>query len=115
MEQPLDPYLQRTLTQMRRGTLELAVLLAIARQQEAYASDIVTELERANQLIVEGTLYPLLARLREEALVSYRWEESASGPPRKYYQLTDRGKHALSALQTSWHETITSLTQLAAK
>src|SRR5690606_29452909 len=76
---------------MRRGMLEFVILLIISREK-VYASDILKELKSADLLVVEGTLYPLLSRLRTEKLLEYTWEESKSGPPRKYYTLTDLGK-----------------------
>lgn len=92
---------ENTQSQMRKGTLEFMVLLIVARGP-AYASDILAELKTAEMIVVEGTLYPLLSRLRAAELVSYSWEESSAGPPRKYYELTARGKEALKALKETW-------------
>ncbi|HMM10493.1 MAG TPA: PadR family transcriptional regulator [Bacteroidales bacterium] len=89
-------------SQMRRGVLEMCILAIIRRRGEAYASDILDELKLANLLVVEGTLYPLLSRLKNEDMLTYRWEESRSGPPRKYYQITEAGISALGELKTSW-------------
>ncbi len=89
--------------QMRKGVLEYCVL-AILNRGEAYPSDILTELKTARMLVVEGTLYPLLTRLKNDALLEYRWEESKSGPPRKYYSLTESGKQFLSELDSTWKD-----------
>lgn len=93
--------LENTKAQMRKGVLELCIL-ALLEHQDAYASDIIEHLKKAEMIVVEGTLYPLLTRLKNAELLAYRWEESTSGPPRKYYSLTPMGKKALTELQTSW-------------
>ena len=85
---------ENTQTQMRKGILEYCVLLIISRG-EIYASDIIAELKQAKLLVVEGTLYPLLTRLKNNGLLAYNWVESTSGPPRKYYVLTEDGKQIL--------------------
>ena len=92
-----------TQTQMRKGILEYCILHIISRG-ETYASDIITELRNAKLLVVEGTLYPLLTRLKNNGLLSYQWQESTSGPPRKYYQITNTGKDVLSKLDKTWSE-----------
>lgn len=89
---------------MRRGVLEMCILAIIQRRGEAYASDILDELKQARLLVVEGTLYPLLTRLKNEDLLAYRWEESRSGPPRKYYQITQAGLSMLDELRTGWQQ-----------
>ena len=94
---------ENTQTQMRKGILEYCVLLIISRG-EIYASDIIAELKLAKLLVVEGTLYPLLTRLKNNGLLSYNWVESTSGPPRKYYVLTEEGKAILSQLDHTWQE-----------
>ncbi|MNK30314.1 lineage-specific thermal regulator protein [compost metagenome] len=94
---------ENTQTQMRKGILEYCVLLIISRG-EIYASDIIAELKQAKLLVVEGTLYPLLTRLKNNGLLSYNWQESTSGPPRKYYMLTEDGKAILKQLDTTWQE-----------
>ncbi|WP_316813655.1 PadR family transcriptional regulator [Pedobacter heparinus] len=94
---------ENTQTQMRKGILEYCVLLIISRG-EIYASDIITELKQAKLLVVEGTLYPLLTRLKNNGLLSYHWVESTSGPPRKYYVLTEDGKAILKQLDNTWQE-----------
>lgn len=96
---------ENTQTQMRKGILEYCVLLIISRG-EIYASDIITELKQARLLVVEGTLYPLLTRLKNNGLLSYNWVESTSGPPRKYYMLTDDGKQMLTQLDKTWQELV---------
>jgi len=88
---------------MRKGILEYCVLSIISRG-EIYASDIIAELRAAKLLVVEGTLYPLLTRLKNNGLLSYNWVESTSGPPRKYYALTEDGKGILSQLDQTWQE-----------
>ena len=94
--------------QMRKGVLELCILAIIA-QQDAYASDIITKLKEARLIVVEGTLYPLLTRLKNEGLTVYRWEESKSGPPRKYHQITETGEKTLSELKADWQDLIVSV------
>lgn len=89
--------------QMKKGVLELCVL-SILHRAEAYPSDIIQELHQAHILVVEGTLYPLLTRLKNNGLLQYRWEESGSGPPRKYYKLTPEGEQYFAALTTAWTE-----------
>ncbi|ADQ78254.1 transcriptional regulator, PadR family [Paludibacter propionicigenes WB4] len=90
-------------SQMRKGYLEYCILL-ILRKKPAYASDIISELKEAKLIVVEGTLYPLLTRLKNGELLDYRWEESTQGPPRKYYEMTALGAAFLSELETAWEE-----------
>jgi PadR family transcriptional regulator, regulatory protein PadR len=97
--------------QMRKGVLELCILAIIAAQ-DAYASDIITKLKEARLIVVEGTLYPLLTRLKNDGLTVYRWEESRSGPPRKYHQITDAGQRALSDLKDDWQDLIGSVEKI---
>jgi len=87
--------------QMRKGVLELCILRVLGRQ-EAYASDLLNDLRKADMLVVEGTLYPLLTRMKNAGWLDYRWEESKSGPPRKYYRLTDQGQGILMDLNREW-------------
>jgi PadR family transcriptional regulator PadR len=94
---------ENTQTQMRKGVLEYCILSIIAKG-EIYASDIIAELKTAQLLVVEGTLYPLLTRLKNNGLLSYNWVESTSGPPRKYYVLSDEGKKVLEQLDKTWQE-----------
>jgi PadR family transcriptional regulator, regulatory protein PadR len=89
--------------QMKKGVLELCVL-SILRRHEAYPSDIIRELQEARILVVEGTLYPLLTRLKNNGLLQYRWEESESGPPRKYYKLTEEGEKYFASLIEAWND-----------
>jgi len=95
--------IENTKAQMRKGVLEYCIL-SILKDGEAYTSDILETLKDAKMLVVEGTVYPLLTRLKNAGLLSYRWEESTSGPPRKYYDLTETGKLFLNELNTTWSE-----------
>lgn len=88
-------------SQMRKGILEYCIL-SIINRDEAYASDILETLKDAQLVVVEGTVYPLLTRMKNEGLLSYRWQESTEGPPRKYYALTDEGRNLLSQLDEEW-------------
>ena len=88
---------------MRKGYLEYCILL-ILKQKAAYASDIISELKDAKLIVVEGTLYPLLTRLKNSELLDYRWEESTQGPPRKYYEMTEKGIAFLNELEFAWDE-----------
>lgn len=90
-------------SQMRKGMLEYCVLLLL-RQRPAYASDIIHRLKDADLRVVEGTLYPLLSRLKNDGLLSYEWQESTQGPPRKYYALTPEGNEFLEGLDAAWGE-----------
>ncbi|RZK49914.1 MAG: PadR family transcriptional regulator [Pedobacter sp.] len=94
---------ENTQTQMRKGIIEYCVLLIISRG-EIYASDIISELKKAKLLVVEGTLYPLLTRLKNNGLLAYNWVESTSGPPRKYYVITPLGREILTQLDITWGE-----------
>ncbi len=96
-----EELIENTRAQLRKGTLEFCILLIISRA-DVYASDILSALKEANLIVVEGTLYPLLSRLKSNELLSYTWSESQSGPPRKYYRLTERGKEILAQLKESW-------------
>ncbi len=95
--------LENTQAQMRKGILEYCILSILARG-EAYPSEILEALKNEKLLVVEGTLYPLLTRLKNEELLSYRWEESNSGPPRKYYHITASGNAFLNELDKTWTE-----------
>ncbi len=95
--------LENIKSQMRKGMLEFCVLLLL-RGGDAYASGIIERMKAANLIVVEGTLYPLLTRLKNDGLLAYRWEESSSGPPRKYYSLTPLGEQALAQLAANWQE-----------
>ncbi len=100
---------------MRKGVLELCILAIISRSDEVYASDILDRLKEAELIVVEGTLYPLLTRLKNDGLLSYRWEESKSGPPRKYYQITPQGEALFAELTSGWKELIAAVDQLINK
>lgn len=93
---------------MKRGVLELCILSIIA-EKDAYASDILEKLKASKLIVVEGTLYPLLTRLKNDGLTTYRWEESKSGPPRKYFQITEIGYKVLNELEKGWDELVSSV------
>jgi PadR family transcriptional regulator PadR len=94
--------------QMRKGVLEYCILLLLAKE-DAYASSIITRLKEANMIVVEGTLYPLLIRQKNQGLLQYRWEESPQGPPRKYYAITDKGREQLAEMNNAWQEIVTTI------
>jgi len=96
---------ENTKVQMKKGILEYCILSIISKG-EVYASDILNTLKEGKMIIVEGTLYPLLTRLKNSELVSYQWKESTSGPPRKYFQLTESGKHFLKELDQTWTDLV---------
>lgn len=95
--------IENTKAQMKKGILEYCILLLLSKH-DAYASDIIANFKEAKLLVVEGTLYPLLTRLKNAKLLSYHWEESTQGPPRKYYKITEEGKFFLEQLEESWTE-----------
>lgn len=95
--------LDNTKAQMRKGLLELCVL-SILESKELYPSDVITKLKASKMIVVEGTLYPLLNRLLKADLLNYNWQESKTGPPRKYYHITDNGRSALKELKSSWKD-----------
>ena len=96
---------------MRKGVLEYCILCILARK-EAYASAIIEELKAANMIVVEGTLYPLLIREKNQGYLTYRWEESPQGPPRKYYVITEKGKDLLQEMDAAWNEIVTTIETL---
>lgn len=96
---------------MRKGLLEFCILLSIS-EGRVYSSDILDKLKQADLLVVEGTLYPLLSRLRTQGLLDYQWEESRSGPPRKYFELTKAGERTLGELKVTWNELQRSINKL---
>ena len=106
--------LEKTNAQMRKGVLELCVLSVIS-DKEVYTSDILSSLKEAKLLVVEGTLYPLLNRLKNDGVLKYRWEESSSGPPRKYFSLTDQGQEVRNNLKENWKTLSNSINQLVSK
>lgn len=103
-----------TQIQMRKGLLEFCVLHIISRG-EVYTSDLIEELTQAQMIVVEGTLYPLLNRLRSAELVSYRWIESEAGPPRKYYSITEEGEKFLLTLSDTWSSLVNSTSEITSK
>ncbi len=103
--------LENTKAQMRKGILEYCILSVLSRNS-CYASDIIKELKEAEVIVVEGTLYPLLTRQKNAGLLSYRWEESQQGPPRKYYELTEAGHTYLADLDNSWQELVESVNRI---
>ena len=106
--------IENTKAQMRKGVLEFCIL-SILENGDAYTSEILTQLKDAKMLVVEGTIYPLLTRLKNAGLLTYRWEESTSGPPRKYYSLTDKGVEALAELNASWNSLVEAVTKTTQK
>jgi len=98
-------------SQMRKGVLEYCIL-GILSKQDAYASSIIAQLKEVNMIVVEGTLYPLLIRQKNQGLLNYRWEESPQGPPRKYYQITDKGRAALGEMDGAWKEMVVTIDQI---
>src|SRR5690606_4549279 len=95
--------IENTQSQMRKGILEFCIL-SVIRKGEAYPSEIIDQLKKADLIVLEGTLYPLLTRLKNAALLTYRWEESLLGPPRKYFSLTEKGAAFYQELETTWHQ-----------
>lgn len=95
--------IENTQSQMRKGVLEFCIL-SIIQREEAYPSDIIEEMKKAHLNILEGTLYPLLTRLKNADLLAYRWVESSGGPPRKYFSLTEKGAAFYKELEATWRE-----------
>ena len=100
--------------QMRQGILEYCIL-SILSEGDAYASAIINELKESEMIVVEGTLYPLLTRQKNKELLTYRWEESTQGPPRKYYSITDKGRAVLSELDNVWADLVTTIARIRKK
>lgn len=98
-------------SQMRKGVLEYCILSVLDRK-ESYASSLIEELKAANMIVVEGTIYPLLIRLKNQGVLSYRWEESTQGPPRKYYCITDKGRMMLLQMDKEWNEMVKTIETL---
>ena len=105
---------ENTKAQMRKGILEYCILSIISRE-DSYAPKIISELKESQMIVVEGTLYPILTRLKNQGLLTYRWEESPQGPPRKYYALTPEGREALRQLDESWDELIGQISKIRQK
>ena len=97
--------------QMRKGVLELCIL-SILSQGDAYPTEIIEKLKETKLVVVEGTLYPLLTRLKNTGLLTYRWEESTSGPPRKYYRMTTRGRKETEKLMKDWKQFTTDVNSI---
>ena len=107
----MDTNSENVRSQMRKGVLEYCILSILSRK-EAYASSILDELKNANMLVVEGTVYPLLIRQKNQGLLSYRWEESTQDPPRKYYVITEKGRAQLQEMDAAWQELVNSIETL---
>jgi PadR family transcriptional regulator PadR len=103
--------IENTKAQMRKRMLEYCIMLLLS-EKAYYTSDIINRLKEANLLVVEGTLYPLLTRLKNDGLLAYEWQESTQGPPRKYYVLTEKGTEILKQLDTAWSELESTVHQL---
>lgn len=106
--------IDNTASQMRKGVLEFCIL-SVIKQGEAYPSDIIDKMRAANLNIFEGTLYPLLTRLKNAELLTYRWVESNSGPPRKYFSLTEKGADFYNELEATWNELANAVQALTEK
>src|ERR1043166_4494900 len=102
--------LENSQSQMRKGVLEFCIL-SILSHAEVYPSDIIARMKDSRLIVVEGTLYPLLTRLKNAGLLTYRWEESKSGPPRKYYSLTPLGEKFLDELRVTWNELVEAVNE----
>ncbi len=111
LDSSINMKVENTKAQMRKGILEYCIL-AILQNGEAYPSDIISELKEAKMIVVEGTLYPLLTRLKNAGILTYRWEESSSGPPRKYYSLTPVGEAFFQELAKTWKELHTAVQKI---
>lgn len=101
-------------SQMRKGVLEYCILTILSKG-DAYASSLLAELKSARMIVVEGTLYPLLTRQKNQGLLTYRWEESPQGPPRKYYSITEKGRNLLSEMDMAWSELVETIEHLKLK
>lgn len=102
--------LENAKAQMRKGILEMCIL-ALTDEEEVYPGDIITRLKSNDLIVVEGTLYPLLTRLKNDGLLDYSWRESTQGPPRKYFKITDNGRQFLDELTGSWRQLVSSVDQ----
>lgn len=103
--------IENTKAQMRKGILEYCIL-SIIKKNESYPSDIIDALKKSKMIVVEGTLYPLLTRLKNAGILTYRWVESTGGPPRKYYSLTDEGEAFLKELSSTWNSLRTAVNSI---
>lgn len=106
--------IENTKAQMKKGVLEFCIL-SVLSEGDHYPSEIIEKMKSAKLIVVEGTLYPLLMRLKNDGLLGYRWEESTSGPPRKYYKLTPIGEQFLKELELTWNELVESVNQTIKK
>lgn len=106
--------IENTKAQMRKGVLEYCIL-SVLQNDDAYVAEILESLKTARLLVVEGTIYPLLTRLKNAGLLHYRWEESSSGPPRKYYGLTEKGRSFLDELTRTWEELQAAVNMVTSK
>ena len=104
--------IENTIAQMRKGVLEFCIL-SLLEQKDLYSSEILSALKQGKMLVVEGTLYPLLTRLKNATFLNYRWEESTSGPPRKYYMITPEGETFLATLNVAWSELNQSVNKIS--
>ncbi len=102
---------EKNITQFRKGVLEFCIL-SVLSQQDAYVSDLIDVLKKSKLIVVEGTMYPLLMRLKNDGYLTYRWEESKTGPPRKYYRISDEGKTYLSKLEEAWQEMVETVNKI---
>ena len=98
-------------SQMRKGVLEYCILSLLAKE-DSYATSIIASLKEVNMIVVEGTLYPLLIRQKNQGLLTYRWEESPQGPPRKYYSITDKGREQLTQMDEAWNDIISTIEKI---
>ncbi len=101
--------IEKIKSQMRKGVLEYCILTVLNQKDAAYTSDILQELKNAKMIVVEGTVYPLLTRLKNAGYLTYKWEESSAGPPRKYYNLTEKGRQLLELMDQSWAELVNAV------
>ncbi|MGL5274760.1 PadR family transcriptional regulator [Myroides sp.] len=106
--------IENTKAQMRKGILEFCIL-SILKERDCYTSEILDELKSVKLVVVEGTVYPLLTRLKNDDYLAYRWEESSSGPPRKYYKLTETGQQFLDELAKTWYELSNAVEEITTK
>ena len=107
----MDNITENVRSQMRKGVLEYCILCLLSKE-DAYASSLLARLKEANMIVVEGTLYPMLIRQKNQGLLTYRWEESPQGPPRKYYSLTDKGREQLVQMDDAWSEIIATIEEI---
>jgi PadR family transcriptional regulator PadR len=103
--------IENTKSQMKKGILEFCIL-TIIKKKEVYPSEVIEELKKSELIVVEGTIYPLLTRLKNAEILTYRWQESTSGPPRKYYSITKEGEKFLTELEETWNNIAQSVTKI---